>query len=99
MTKREDFLCIVQTMVVANVSHLSSVDETRSKYADDCSPSGVFVAMAEAVRASRTIPGDLSATDAAHDFCSYMLKNMRDEEEATVGHRMQAPDWLGQHDD
>lgn len=98
MTKCDDFLWIVQTLVLADVCRLSSGDAARTRYADTCSPDGVFVSMAEAVRVSRNIPDDLSATDAAHDFGSYILKNLRDEEESTSGHSMQVPDWLVHHD-
>lgn len=49
--------------------------------------------MDEAVRASERIPDDLTASEAANEFCSFMFRNLRDAEEA-AGKPMNVPYWF-----
>lgn len=78
MTKQEEFLWIVQTAILANAVNLSTHDETKEKYLDVYSSTGVRIVMREAIRASGRIPADMDAADAADDFCIWMFGNHQD---------------------
>jgi hypothetical protein len=94
MTKQEQFLWVVQTMCLANAINLASNPERADEYRTEISASGVFIRADEAIRASERIPDDLSPTEAAHEFCSFMFKNLRDEEEEATGKPMKVPYWF-----
>jgi hypothetical protein len=53
--------------------------------------------MDEAVCASELIPDDMTAADAANEFCSFMLKNLRDLEEKAAGRPSMVPHWFARH--
>jgi hypothetical protein len=97
MTKQEQFLWIVQTMVLANAINLTSVPGRADEYRTEISASGVFITMDEAVRASGMIPDSLSATEAANEFCSFMLKNLRDNQERAEEVSMRVPSWFARY--
>ena len=40
------------------------------------------------------IPPTLSAADAAHEFCFYMLSNLRKADDAASDRRAQVPAWF-----
>jgi hypothetical protein len=75
MTKQEQFLWIVQTTILANVIHFAS-QRALAKW-HQYSGVGVTGLMADAILASERIPSELSVTEAADDFCGYVL--WRDE--------------------
>jgi hypothetical protein len=50
--------------------------------------------MDEAVRASEIIPQNLRAPEAANQFCTFMLKNLRDNEERATEVSMTVPGWF-----
>ena len=81
MSKQEQFLWVVQTMVLANAVNLSSDPERAAKYKTQISATGVYMIMDDAINTSEHIPDDLSATEAAHEFCTFRLQNLRDIEE------------------
>jgi hypothetical protein len=54
----------------------------------------VFIAMDEAVRASQRIPEAMTAAQAANEFCTYILRNLREPEERTSGIKATVPSWL-----
>jgi hypothetical protein len=97
MTKQEQFLWIVQTMVLANAINVS----TRKPISDEdrtlVSATGAFISMDEAIRASGLIPQDMNAAEAANEFCSFMFKNLRDAEEKAAGHTLQCPHWFARY--
>jgi len=93
MTKQEQFLWVVQTMCLANAINLASRPERAEEYRTEISASGSFITMDEAVRASERIPDDLTASEAANEFCSFMFRNLRDAEEA-AGKPMNVPYWF-----
>jgi hypothetical protein len=97
LSKQEEFLWIVQTMVIANAINLSSVPDWAEDYRAEISASGVFITMDEAVRASGLIPEDLTAAEAANGFCSFTLKNLRDAEEKVAGHSLTVPHWFARY--
>jgi len=74
MTKQEQFLWIVQTTILANV--IASQRDLADKW-HQYSGVGVTGLMADAIFASERIPSELSVTEAADDFCGYVL--WRDE--------------------
>lgn len=94
MTKQEHFLWIVQTMILANAVNLASGAETRDRYRHEISATGAFMTMDEAVRASGMIPDDLSAAEAANEFCTSMLSNIRESEASARGTSVEVPSWF-----
>jgi hypothetical protein len=97
LTKQEQFLWIVQSMVLANAINLSSRPDWAEEHRAEISASGVFITMDEANRASGLIPEDLTAAEAANEFCSFMLKNLRDTEEKAAGHSLTVPHWFARY--
>ena len=94
MTKQEQFLWITQSTVIANAINLSSQSAWTEKHRADISEMGVFIAMEEAVRASGLIPENLTPAQAANEFCTFTLKNMRDTEEQALGRHLTTPPWF-----
>ena len=94
MTKQEQFLWIVQTTILANGLNLATDPTRREQYKTDFSASGVLITADEAVRASDRIPDDMRAFEAAHEFCTYMLHNLRESEEKAREVRMEVPGWF-----
>jgi hypothetical protein len=87
-------LWIVQTVVLANAVQLTSQPIRAKVYRDEISASGVFLAMDEAVRASQMIPDGMTASEAANQFCTYVLRNLREPEERAKGIKASVPSWL-----
>ena len=94
MNKADHFLWIVQTMVLANAVQLSSQPVRAKVFRDEISASGVFIAMDEAVRASQMIPEGLTAAEAANQFCTYVVRSLREPEERASGIKATVPSWL-----
>lgn len=94
MTKQEQFLWIAQSTVIANAINLSSRPDWAEKHTADISDMSVFIAMDEAVQASELIPEYLTAGQAANEFCTFTLMNMRDTEEQLLGRPLTAPHWF-----
>ena len=86
MTKQEEFLWIVQTVILANGINLTAIidekelAETRHKF----SATGVRGRMADAVLASKRIPDDMTAIEAADEFCSFMIETDEKDKQRTV---------------
>jgi len=83
--KRADFLWIVQTTVLANCARLAAEREGGKLHI--YSATGVAGMAGDAVAASYRIPVAMSAREAALQFCSFMLTNLRQPEE-------KCPEWL-----
>lgn len=79
MSKQEQFLWAVQTIVLANAINLSLDPEDAKQQRHIFSATGTMGTLGDALYASERIPPDLSAIDAANDFCSYMLSNLREK--------------------
>lgn len=94
MTKQEQFLWIVQTSILANAIHLSTDENLAREYLHVRSSTGVRFTMADAVEAAEKIPTDMSASEAADDFCIYMFENVRDGVKESSGEEMQVPHWF-----
>jgi hypothetical protein len=94
MDKATHFLWIVQTVILANAVNLTSQPVRAKVYRDEISASGVFIAMDEAVRASQMIPDSITAAEAANQFCTYVLRNLREPEERAKGLKASVPSWL-----
>ena len=94
MDKADHFLWIVQTMVLANAVNLTSQPMRAKVFRDEISASGVFIAMDEAVRASQLIPAHMPASEAANQFCTHMLRNLREPEERANGKDATLPAWF-----
>ena len=94
MTKQEQFLWIVQTTILANGVNLLSAAGSAKEYRDVFSASGVLSVADDAIRASELIPEATSAFDAAREFCTYMLRNLRETEEKATGTPLPIPSWF-----
>jgi hypothetical protein len=94
MTKQDQFLFVVQTTILANGISLQSLPEVAEKYRHVYSAGGVLGLMDDALDASKRIPEDLSAFEAALDFCTFMLANLREQEEKASGKHETVPDWF-----
>ena len=94
MNKADHFLWIVQTMVLANAVSLAAQPVRAKVFKDEFSASGVFIAMDEAVQASQRIPEGMSAAQAANEFCTYILRNLREPKERVSGIKATVPSWL-----
>jgi len=87
MTKQEQLLWAVQTMVLANSVNVTTqpgFDETQRHIV---SVIGLSNTVRAALAASEKIPADLSATAAAMEFCGWMLENLR-------GDGAKMPGWI-----
>ena len=87
-------LCVVQTTILANAIDLASNPVRAKTYRNMIAATEVAFTMCEAVWASERIPEDMELADAVDDFCSYMLKNLRDEDERDSGQPMKLPHWF-----
>jgi hypothetical protein len=94
MTKQEQFLWLVQTAVLANVTHVCSRPEMVEKYRTEVSATGVHIVMDEALWASVRIPETMLVSEAAEEFCTLMLANLRDNEERSSGKKLEVPAWF-----
>lgn len=83
MTKQELFLWGVQTIVLSNNTNVIRRD-AEGKLAHIYSATGVFGIVQDAIYASERIPEELTAEDAIHQFCFYMLENLRGDTSCPV---------------
>lgn len=82
MTKPEQFLFLVQTTILTNSINLAtSTTPERTTNQHIFSATGVLGMMDEALRASDLIPKNMTAYEAACDFCYYIIENLRKAEE------------------
>lgn len=96
MDKQAKFLWIVQTALLVNVANLT-VDREPGTERSDVSMTGNWGAIIEAVRASERIPANLSAEDAAHEYCYFMFSNQREAIEKTSERRVSCPGWFARY--
>jgi hypothetical protein len=94
MTKAEQFLWIVQTTTLANAINLASVPEKAEEYRHVISASGVMGIAEDALKASQLIPEQMTAFEAADEFCTFMLSNLREIEEKAAGRKLIVPRWF-----
>jgi hypothetical protein len=93
MTKQEQFLFIVQTAILANGINLSSRAESSEKYRHEFSATGVLGMLDDSIHASDRIPDNMSAYEAAHEFCNFIFGNLRKENKAD-GTKLDVPRWF-----
>lgn len=99
MSKQEQFLWLVQTAILANGINLAANADTQGHYGHCYSARGALALSGNAVRASERIPEDMSAYDAALEFCTFALDNLKHAaEDARRGKRLEVPSWLGRPD-
>ena len=81
MNKQEEFLYIVQTVMLANSINLSTLGEDKiNQYRHVISATGAYTFSTEAIRVSKKIPERMSAENAANEFISYFLDNLKESE-------------------
>ena len=83
MTKQEQFLWAVQTMVLANSINVTTQPNFNETKRHIVSVTGLSNTVRAALAASEKIPTDLSATAAAMEFCGWILENLRGNEDCT----------------
>jgi len=94
MDKRQEFLYIVQTAVLANGINLATDPERRIDYRHEYSATGVLGLMNDVIWASGLIPKNMSAFEAADEFCGFMFGNLREIEEKARGQQETVPYWF-----
>lgn len=87
MTKQEQFLWAVQTTLLANSINLTTQPEIIDGKRHIISAAGMSNSVRAALAASERIPENLSAFEAAMEFCGWMMENWR-EKDAVM------PDWF-----
>jgi hypothetical protein len=75
MTKEQEFLQFVQTIIITNGINISLNDDAK-KIRHNISPTGVTGILSDAVDASIQIPKDMTSIEAASQFCFFKLDNL-----------------------
>ncbi|KVE21236.1 hypothetical protein WI92_25065 [Burkholderia vietnamiensis] len=78
MSKQEQFLWAVQTIMLTNAINLSIDADQATRKRHVFSATGVMGTLHDVLHASERIPDSLTAVDAANEFCGYMLENLRE---------------------
>jgi hypothetical protein len=78
MTKQEQFLWAVQTLLIMNAINLSLDNQDARQRRHIISATGASNDVRVALAASERIPETMSAIEAAEDFAFYMLENLRE---------------------
>jgi hypothetical protein len=78
MTKQEQFLWAVQTTLLANSIYLTTKPKQIEGKGHIISATGMSNSIRAALAASDRIPADLSAFEAAMEFCGWMMENWRE---------------------
>jgi hypothetical protein len=73
MTKPEAFLWFVQTAVITNAVQVGTGQPVSDLARVGTSVTAVLAVLEEALWASERIPDELSAFEAAHEFCHHMI--------------------------
>jgi len=78
MTKEQEFLQFVQTIIITNGINLS-LNEDAKELRHNFSATGVTIMLFGAVEASVKIPNDMTSIEAAKQFCFFYLDNLKGE--------------------
>ncbi len=97
MTKQEEFLYIVQTVILTNSINVATDPETNGKFRHVFSATGVSGLMLDVMWAKDRIPEHMTAHEAAMDFTGFMLDNLKEHEETVTGEKMVVPHWFARH--
>jgi hypothetical protein len=89
--KRFQFITIAQTVIINNAINLSLNDDARENR-HIFSATGTMIIMDQLFHASENIPEDQTAYEAANEFCTYFLENLR-ETEVQAGAEVHLPYW------
>ena len=79
MTNQEQFLWLVQTIILTNAVNIASQPDYIEKFRHVVGAVGVSHIASEALWASDRIPTEMDPSEAAGSFCGYMLHNLRAE--------------------
>jgi hypothetical protein len=93
LTKQQQFLWIVQTALLVNVVN-QTIEWKQGSDRSNVSMTGNWTAITEPLWASARIPNDLTAEEAAHEYCYYMFDNQRASDEKATGRKMAVPGWF-----
>lgn len=85
MTKQEQFLWAVQTLVLTNSINVTSQPTFDESKRHIVSFTGVSNAVRAALAASEKLPESLTPFEAALEFCGWMLENLRDDSKTMPG--------------
>ncbi len=89
--KKFQFITIVQTTIINNAINLSQ-EEDGKKRREIFSATGTLIVMDQLFHAAENIPKDMTAYEAANEFCTFFLKNLRDLE-IKAGSEVTLPHW------
>jgi|GEM_PF-1853711 hypothetical protein len=88
--KKFQFITTAQTSIINNAINLSLNSDAKERR-HIFSATGTLIIMDQLFNAAENIPGDMTAYEAANDFCSYFLENLRKSEEQ--GAEVALPYW------
>lgn len=94
MTKRADFLYAVQTVYLADCMRVRAKQDPTNDELTYVSPEFIVGKMHDILYAADRIPDEMSASEAAHSFCFYMLENLCEGEERATGVKQELPRWF-----
>lgn len=77
--KKFQFITEVQTAVINNATNLTFNNDDAKNIRHIFSATGTLSIMDDAFYAAERIPSDLTAHEAACDFCGYMLENLKED--------------------
>lgn len=78
MTKQEQFLWAVQTLLIMNAINFSLDNQEARQRRHIISATGVSNDVRVALAASERIPETMGAVEAAEEFAFYMIENLRE---------------------
>lgn len=89
--KRFQFITTAQTTIINNAINLS-LNSDAKEYRHIFSATGTLITMDQLFSAAENIPDKLTAYEAANEFCSFFLENLRETEEK-AGAKVHLPYW------
>lgn len=89
--KKFQFITIAQTTIINNAINLSLNEDAKSRR-EIFSATGTLIVMDQLFHAAENIPKDMTAYEAANEFCTFFLKNLRDIE-IEAGSKVSLPPW------
>jgi hypothetical protein len=91
--KKFQFIATAQTVIINNAINLS-LNEGAKEQRHIFSATGTLIIMDQLFHSAENIPADMTAYEAANEFCTYFLENLR-EIETKAGAKVQLPYWCG----
>ncbi|MBB4123277.1 hypothetical protein [Martelella radicis] len=97
MSKRDDFLFAVQTAILADCILRQSKKDPTSKEKTFSHPAHIIGRMDDLLYAADRIPEHMTAFEAAHSYCFYMIDSLREDDERSSGREAELPSWFARY--